>query len=344
VTGSRAANLFEAANQAWFEEGRLRRAVETYRQAMRADPADPVIRLQLARALRARGEISEAEALMAEAARHGERLSPLGRQELEGLRGRLSTPFRHVPPVPEADLDLDRLSGARLTTQEWMTVALAAEERELFALAAYALRRAWAEAPGPEAARDVEEMRYEAASSRAALAAMRAGHEQAASTGQAARRRGEVSLEADVSPETGTSGEPVTLTVALLNTGDEPIGVNARMLLNRETAPLGYGEIFVRVAGPTGYENLTRFTIRAGKPQDDDFQVLQPRERVVRTYDLLRYQSLHLPRKYRLHVLYRNAVRHTVGGVPVFVGSVDAPPVTHIRLVGEARPEGPGHE
>src|SRR5262249_11573526 len=140
-------------------------------------------------------------------------------------------------------------------------------------------------AAGPEAARDVEEMRYEAASSRAALAAMRAGHEQAASTAQAARRRGEVSLEADVSPETGTSGEPVMLTVALLNTGDEPIGVNARMLLNRETAPLGYGEIFVRVVGPTGYENLTRFTVRAGQPQDDDFQVLQPRERVARTYD-----------------------------------------------------------
>jgi hypothetical protein len=306
---------------------------------MRADPADPLIGFQLARALRARGEISEAKKLLAEAARHGERLSRFGRQELEKLRVRLSAPFRHVPPVPEADLDLDRLAGARLTTREWMTVALAAEERELFTLAAYALRRGWAEAAGPEAARDVEEMRYEAASGRAALAAMRTGHEQPASrTDPAARRGGEVSLEADVSPEVGTVGEPVTLTVALLNTGDEPIGVNARMLFNHETAPPGYGEIFVRIAGPPAYENLTRFTIRAGQPRDDDFQVLQPGERVVRTYELRRYQSLHLPGEYRVRVLYRNAVRRTLGGVPVFAGSVDAPPVTHVRLAGEARP------
>ena len=46
-----------------------------------------------------------------------------------------------------------------------------------------------------------------------------------------------------------------------------------------------------------------------------------------------------LPVEYRVRVLYRNAVRRTVGGVSVLAGSVDAPPVTHVRLAGEARPE-----
>jgi hypothetical protein len=67
--------------------------------------------------------------------------------------------------------------------------------------------------------------------------------------------------------------------------------------------------------------------------------VLQPGERVIRSHQLHRYQSLHLPGEYRVHVLYRNPVRRTVRGVRVFADSVDAPLVTLVRLAGEARPE-----
>jgi hypothetical protein len=123
------------------------------------------------------------------------------------------------------------------------------------------------------------------------------------------------------------AGEPA-LAVSLVNRGERPVAVNKRLLLNNPNSPPQYGELYLSVEGPQGYENLTLYNIRTGPPRPEHFGLLAPGESISETYSLRNYESLHLPGTYKVWVTYRNTVPGSVQGLPVYVGSISSPAVS----------------
>lgn len=146
---------------------------------------------------------------------------------------------------------------------------------------------------------------------------------------------GALRLHAEVSPNTGAIGEPVTLILRLSNVDFRPVAVNRRMLLNTPTAPPAFGEIRLRVEGPPGYQNEITFNVRAGEPAPTDFIVLMPQESVERRYTLTDYESLHAPGNYRLVAEYGNSTPQNVRGLPAYVGSIVALPAL-LTMTGDS--------
>lgn len=140
MTTPEAFQLFKEANELWFVDGYTRRALARYQEAARLDPTDPVILVQLARALWAFSRLEEARDLLNAAQRFPQRLSLLGVNILANEVSKLSnpSPFRHALPVAPAELDLELLKTRSLTFQQWMDVAFGAGERGMLGLAAHA--------------------------------------------------------------------------------------------------------------------------------------------------------------------------------------------------------------
>jgi hypothetical protein len=146
---------------------------------------------------------------------------------------------------------------------------------------------------------------------------------------------GALSLEVNVRPASGVLNDRPILGVALANNSGSSLAVNRRLLLNAPGSPPEFGEIQVSLDGPPGYQNNVMYHVRAGLPRPEDFGVLHPGGRVEKSYDLMRYESLHLAGTYRLVVTYRNVVSANVDGLPAFTGTVQSPEVAFERQPGD---------
>jgi Tetratricopeptide repeat len=147
---------FAEANRLWFRTGRTARALSRYAEAAAAAPEDPVMALQLSRALWAVDRFAEARKALTVAEAHRDGLSDIGQLTLDQWR-RLSAhrPDRHHSDLPPDRLDRDRLSDY---AGDWRRVAEAADERGMGGLAAYALER-WGGVPiDAEDGRDIEKI------------------------------------------------------------------------------------------------------------------------------------------------------------------------------------------
>ncbi len=363
-----AQKLFEAANDLWFDQGYVAQALARYQAAVAADPADPVAWYQLAQVLWACGHFDQAKQALAASNQQRARLSPLGQTKLDQLHAKFAAlPHWRLQPVADADMDIERLAQRTLSAGQWLDIGLAAKERELIGVAAQAFANGVDSSLTADWAEEMAEMEYAADLQRALLAEMRIGTKQAtvdvpssaattlATTGGApptlpstpakTPSAGVIGtppalpqvtthplrLEIAVTPAQSKIGAETTLTVTLINSSASPIAVNKRLQLNHRQAPPGYGEIFVNVQGPPGYQNQTRFQIRSGPPAAADFTQLPPGAQITETYRLWRYESLQLLGGYRVWVTYQNVVAATLQGRTVFTGVVESAPITLIK-------------
>ena len=276
--------------------------------------------------------------------------------------------FQMSLPVLVSELDVEKLNRRDLSSDQWIDVAYAASERAMYGLAIHAFERSHGSfrvRELDEEQRDAERqarasmnrlytMRREPDRTRMeAVAAATGSFPQGISSPTPARRplpppaktdvthgasvaparrpmpnRAPLAIEIDVRPLRSGTEAPVTMQVDIINRSDRPVAANTRLLLNHPSAPPAYGEIYLQVEGPPSYENLVRFSVRAGAPQPEHLRVLASGERVSKRYSLLDYESLHLPGTYTVWVTYRNTVKREVKGKPLFTGAVSSPAVT----------------
>jgi len=141
-----ARRLFDEANRFWFGEGRYNKVLPIYREALKHDPTDPVILYQLANVLWAFEKFDEMTEVLELAQQHQERLSDRGKEIFAAEKQNLLDPFEPPPwrrslPIPADSIDLEKLESMRLSHSDWYGVALAAETRRMFSLAADAYER-----------------------------------------------------------------------------------------------------------------------------------------------------------------------------------------------------------
>lgn len=349
-----ARRLFREANDLWFNQGFTHRALERYQEAAQHDPTDPVLQFQRARALRAVSRDDAAQAALSMAQQHIERLSALGQawltEEIERPTDRPSVMSKQS--VPPSELDVETLTERAIRPDQWLDVGFTARARAMYGLAAYAFGHSSESFRVQELDEDEREMEREARNAIIALHAMRQESEQESidlltrpvepsappslaeapprahqATDPPSEPRSEAAflvLEVRVDPWISVLEAPVTLDIALINRGTRPVAINRRLLVNNATSPPGHGELYLSAEGPPGYSNERQYLIRAGRPQDEHFGVLLPAERVAKSIFLTEFESVHLPGTYRLWATYRNTIRASVKGMPVFVGALSS--------------------
>jgi hypothetical protein len=356
------ANSFQQANELWFVQGRTKRALHYYELAAQTQPTDPVVLFQLARVLESLSLPAEARSFLASAEAHLDRLSSFGIKALRLEIAKLGRPLVYQMPIPDiaASLDIDELEKLDLSHDIWLQLAFAAREREMFALSAIAFDRSIGQIRVLELEEDERDMWREARNAWNALSAMEkdidptvplpgtqpAAYEEVAtstsispefslaSTRRATALASEfmpIEVRIEVSPAISCVGDPLKLDVTVRNRSATEIGVNARLLLNRPDTPPTFGEIYLSVEGPPGYENTVFYNVRTGPPDTKHFALLAPNEMITKEYRLQQFESLDMPGSYRLWVTYRNTVRSSIRGVRLSVGSVSSNPIDVIR-------------
>lgn len=129
------------------------------------------------------------------------------------------------------------------------------------------------------------------------------------------------SLELDVrvEPARGPASAPTTVTAVLRNAAAEPQVVNGRLLLN---SPGGAGEVWLELAGPTGWRNRAGFRIRAGSAPPEFFVALGAGESAERSWDLAEYATTDTAGDYELTLTYHNDQARAPDGSAMTVGTV----------------------
>lgn len=352
---------FSKANRLWFREGRTAKALAAYDAALRADPGDPVVAFQFARALWSVDRFDEARALLTQAyPRRGE-LTDVGRWHLDHWRDRLQQrpPERRFPELPPADLDRDRLERGRLSAGDWRTVADAAAAREMFGVAVYALDR-WGGVPiDAEAARDILDIESRRHAEEAMLDEIRASSQPpprdlearvpeapprpakvrpkpAAPQRKAPRASPPAAAPAERRQDLQLPELALTLTVRATPVKG-PVGVSTEIVatLRNPTATAlvvnrrmllnrvgAAGEIWLDVKGPDGYRNTVSFFVRAGRAGEEFFVSLAPGEAVEKSWRLNKYQTLRMPGEYLVTLTYHNEAVRSPDGRPMKVGQV----------------------
>jgi hypothetical protein len=97
-------------------------------------------------------------------------------------------------------------------------------------------------------------------------------------------------------------GEPVSVSLALKNTGKQAFWINRRWLVNYASHP---HEVYFMISGPE--EELPfKLKIRAGLPQEQDFVLLEPLKELVFNFDLNSAYDLSQPGTYKVQAVYEN--------------------------------------
>ena len=139
MSEAEAIRLFNLANHLWFAKGYYNKALPVYRQALKEDPSSPIILYQLANVLWAFEEFEEVKQLVAQAEKHQERFSELGKEIFAEEKQRLlaTSKFKYPMLIPRDQLNMDRIE--LMDISDWhrcVDIYFAAEERHLFFLAA----------------------------------------------------------------------------------------------------------------------------------------------------------------------------------------------------------------
>jgi hypothetical protein len=360
-----ALRLFVRANTLWFSEGVTHQALALYQEAATRDPTDAVTYYQLARALWALEQYERARVALTQAERHRDRLSERGQALLTAEIQHQSSPpsWRFALPIPVSELDVAHLEAKDSASIPWLDIASVAKERQMYGLAAHALRRSGGGVHVRELDEDAREIEQAAGSALNCLYVMRTPEDQAIldalvlspqptqvntpmprplstalsaavqphapkSTGPLGHRQAcPLAVAIQVLPHISPVDVPLQLEVTLTNRSSTPVAVNHRMLLNHPSTPPEYGEVYLNVEGPSGYENMVSYHVRAGSPGPQHFGVLAPGQSVTKSYALSKYESCDLAGRYRIWVTYRNTVRAFVKGLAVFLGAVSSPVV-----------------
>ena len=352
-------NPFKRANRLWFHEGRTAKALAAYGEALRAAPMDPVVAFQFARVLWSLDRFDEARFLLDQANAGRNQLSATGQRVLDRWRELLQgpPPERHYPEIPAALLDRDRLGQAPLPPgSDWLTLVDAANEREMYGLAIYALDR-WGGLPiDADDAREIGQVYTNCHLDEATLTQMRARDKPQQNPGVVQKkiskpialpdedlsatisRRGQpistaagetpqrptlpelrLTLAVSVMPVEGRIGIPTKLVATLSNPTSAALLVNTRMLVNHTHSP---GEIWLDVQGPEGYRNMVGFRVRAGQAPQECFASLAPGASVQQSWALNDYESMHLSGNYVVTLTYHNEIDRAPDGRPMAVGKV----------------------
>lgn len=104
-------------------------------------------------------------------------------------------------------------------------------------------------------------------------------------------------------------GDPAELTVVLRNTGDRPLWVNKRLLVNSPFVPEPYRDVWMAVTGPDGQERRFECKIRVGRPQAADYVALAPGQELERTVDMAKCHDLKALGAYRASATYGDGNR-----------------------------------
>ena len=123
--------------------------------------------------------------------------------------------------------------------------------------------------------------------------------------------------------------EPVMLDVKLENTGDKPIYVNKRLLINSEERPAGSREITLSATSPDGKKLPCKVSYETGLPKSDYFVSLKPQESVKldNKRDMRNYFDLTKPGEYSIIATYQNIYGDEIG-IDAFRDKVVSDPVT----------------
>ncbi|HEY1016361.1 MAG TPA: hypothetical protein VGE07_26870 [Herpetosiphonaceae bacterium] len=105
------------------------------------------------------------------------------------------------------------------------------------------------------------------------------------------------------------AGDPVTVTVRLLNDSDQPVVVNQRLALNAAFAPLPFRDVAFLVRDSAGNQRDFQVRVRIGEPGDKDFGLLEPQQSITRDYDLAEFFDLGQPGEYAVEARYQNQAR-----------------------------------
>lgn len=121
-------------------------------------------------------------------------------------------------------------------------------------------------------------------------------------------------------------GEPVKCKMSLINTGEKPITVNKRFLVNWPF-PSPH-EVYFVIKDAKGRRLMFQFIIRAFDPKADDFTTLSPGESVTygplkpADYDLSEAYDLKKTGTYTIYAVYENLT--VPEGMDVWVGRIES--------------------
>ena len=100
-------------------------------------------------------------------------------------------------------------------------------------------------------------------------------------------------------------GEPMHCTLILGNTGNQPLVVNKRLVLNHSA--FFPHEVLFSITAPDGKMlSFIPMVMVSINPKPEDFVTLYPSQFVRRTWELTRYFSFEKEGRYRIQALYEN--------------------------------------
>lgn len=125
-----------------------------------------------------------------------------------------------------------------------------------------------------------------------------------------------------------SASEPIHASMALKNTGKQPVWVNARFYMSAPTGPGNGRDGHFIVTAPSGAELPCMVTVRAGFPKSDDFKRLEPGQEITMgsPRELRRFFDLKEPGTYVVRAVYQNAFGAELG-LDAFKGPLESKPV-----------------
>ena len=350
-------NSFKKANQLWFDQGRTAKSVVAYQQAMQEEPNNPVVAFQYARVLWSLDRYDEARFLITQAQVFKHLLSALGKITIDQWNTRLQQPpvIRLFPQFNPDQLDRDQLDSGQIEVDDWLTIADAANAREMYGLALYALQQ-WGGNPiDAEDMREMGQIETNCENDNVMLAHMLAKRnpehslpEVKTDVPSSALQKQEIIprnfkpvvnnhdsvtkdkmtsslpdlpliLSVNTSPLEGQINEHTTLIATLSNPTQDTIIVNSRLLINHRYSS---GEIWLELEGPKGYQNSVGFRVRPGRTPEEFYVPLALDQIIEQSWILNDYYSLDMAGEYKLKVIYHNECDRTPNGLPMSLGKV----------------------
>jgi hypothetical protein len=120
------------------------------------------------------------------------------------------------------------------------------------------------------------------------------------------------------------TGSPVEVTVLVTNSGNTPVLVNRRLLVNHEVSE---GELFFRIESSTNKNFTFQALVTPRDLDDNDFQVLKSGESISKTVDLSNRYAVKEPGQYKITAIYRNTYHRSKAGLDAWIGSVASTPI-----------------
>lgn len=130
-------------------------------------------------------------------------------------------------------------------------------------------------------------------------------------------------------------GGAVELTATLANSGSTMLLVNGRLALNDPTAPAAFRELALQISGPDGAPLSFDARVNLGAPRDQHFRLLEPGQRLERSFDLRSYYAL-APGRYTVQAVYANRQEYARDGLRAWEGEIESHAITF--EIGPARP------